>query len=399
LTFAGFSGCENRPVHPGDEDRVPGAARRRFRKAARLCRAAGRAEGATRLTRVARKFLWASLALAPATILVDLLAHPGKTAMFVLAAAALVPLAWLIGESTEHAAEHTGPGVGGFLNASFGNAPELIIALVAISDGLPNVVRGSLTGSIVSNVLLVLGVAVAVGGDAKIDRRSLVGQVALVTVAAVLFLVPAVPSFHGNPERHGLLVFSIPVAAALLLVYLVTTLRGLRRHRYAHAASAHEPDPGGWTLTVALSLLGIATVATAFVSEILVHSLDAFAHAAGLSQFFISAVIVAIVGNAAEHGGAIVIARRGKMRLATEIAISSSAQVGLLVVPAVMLLSLLFAHPLPLSFRPVEVAAIGGAAVCAWLAVADGRSRRWQGFVLIALYVGAAVGFLAAGDR
>ena len=346
-----------------------------------------------------RKLLWASLALAPATILVNYVAHPGKTPMFLLAAVSLVPLAWLIGEATEHAAEHTGPGIGGFLNASFGNAPELIIALVAVNDNLPNVVRGSLAGSIVSNILLVLGVALAVGGEGKIDRRSLAVQLALVTLAAALFLVPSIPGFHGNPERHELLVFSIPVAAVLLALYLVVTLRGLRRHSRAHASSAHEPEPGGWSLTVSLALLGVATVATAFVSEILVHSLDAFAHAAGLSQFFISVVIVAIVGNAAEHGGAVVIAHRGKMRLATEIAISSSAQVGLLVVPAVMLLSLLFSHPLPLSFRPVEVAAIGGAAVCAWLTVADGRSRRWQGFLLIGLYAIAAVGFGFAGDR
>ena len=319
--------------------------------------------------------------------------------MFVLSAVSLVPLAWLIGESTEHAADHTGPGIGGFLNASFGNAPELIIALFAISDGLPNVVRGSLAGSIVSNLLLVLGVALAVGGEGRIDRRSLVVQLALVTLAALLFLVPAVPGFHGNPERHALLAYSIPVAAVLLVTYLVVTTRGLRRHSEAHAQAKHEPRPDAWSLPLALALLGIATVATAFISEILVHSLDAFAHAAGLSQFFISVVIVAIVGNAAEHGGAVVIAHRGKMRLATEIAISSSAQVGLLVVPAVMLLSLFFSQPLPLSFRPIEVAAIGGAAVIAWITVADGRSRRWQGFVLVGVYVLAAIGFGFAGDR
>jgi Ca2+:H+ antiporter len=135
------------------------------------------------------------------------------------------------------------------------------------------------------------------------------------------------------------------------------------------------------------------------ISEILVHSLDAFAEAAGLSQFFISAVIVAIVGNAAEHGGAIVIATRGKMPLASEIAVSSSAQVGLLVVPAVMLLSLAFAHPLPLSFRPVELAAMGGATILVALVLADGRSRRWEGFFLVACYIGTAAGFLAVGDR
>jgi Ca2+:H+ antiporter len=140
-------------------------------------------------------------------------------------------------------------------------------------------------------------------------------------------------------------------------------------------------------------------VATAFVSEILVHSLDAFGKAVGLSEFFIAVVIVAIVGNAAEHGGAVVIARSGKMPLATEIAISSSAQVALLVVPVVMLLSLLFAHPLALSFRWIELVAMAGSALLVGAMVADGRSRRWEGALLVVAYAGAVVGFLLAGNR
>ncbi|MFN2628514.1 MAG: calcium/proton exchanger [Gaiellaceae bacterium] len=348
---------------------------------------------------MARKLLWASLALAPATILVDLLAHPGKTALFVFAAVALVPLAWLIGEATEHAAEHTGPGVGGFLNASFGNAPELIIGLVAVAGGLPNVVRGSLAGSIVSNILLVLGLALVVGGNASLDRRSLLEQLGLVVVAVLIFLVPAVPGFQGNPERHSLVLASIPAAVVLLALYLAMTTRSLRRHSHQHAESDHEPAADGWSLLLSLGVLAAATVATALVSEILVHSLDAFAHAAGLSEFFISAVIVAIVGNAAEHGGAVVIAHRGKMKLATEIAISSSAQVGLLVVPAVMLISLLFAQPLPLSFRWEEVAGMGGAAAFVGFVVRDGRARRWEGALLIGVYAAIVGGFFFAGDR
>jgi Ca2+:H+ antiporter len=348
---------------------------------------------------VGRKLLWASLALAPATIVADQVAHPGDVALFVLAAAALIPLAWLIGESTEHAAEHTGPGIGGFLNASFGNAPELIIALFAVADRLPNVVRGSLAGSIVSNMLLVLGVAIIAGGDVvRLDKRSLITQLALVGGAVLLFLIPSVPGFHGNSERHSLLAFSIPVAAILLLVYLAITAGNLRRHSRAHGATEHD-EPSGWSLRRSLGVLAVATGVTAVISELLVHSLDAFAHAAGLSQFFISAVIVAIVGNAAEHGGAVVIAHRGKMRLATEIAVSSSAQVALLVVPAVMLISLFFAHPLPLSFRPAELAAMAGATVLVGAVLADARSKRWEGYLLVGVYAGVALGFLAAGDR
>jgi Ca2+:H+ antiporter len=349
---------------------------------------------------VGRKLIWASLALAPATIAVDAVVHPSKTLLFVLSALALVPLAWLIGEATEHAAEHTGPGIGGFLNASFGNAPELIIALLAVHEGLPNVVRGSLAGSVISNILLVLGFAMAVGPDrSTLDRRSLVGQLALVAFAVGLFLIPSVPGFSGDPERDSLVWLSIPVSVTLLLVYLALTVRGLRRHRADYEASGYEPSEHGWSMPVSLVALGVATVTTAAISEILVHSLHDFADAAGLSEFFISAVIVAIVGNAAEHGGAIVIAHRGKMKLATEIAISSSAQVALLVTPTVMLISLLFASPLPLSFRWVELLAMGAAAVFVGLVVSDGRSRKWEGFMLIALYVGVAAGFYVAGDR
>jgi Ca2+:H+ antiporter len=152
-------------------------------------------------------------------------------------------------------------------------------------------------------------------------------------------------------------------------------------------------------LPVALVALAAATVVTAVISEILVHSLHAFAAAAGLSEFFIAAVIVAIVGNAAEHGGAIVIARRGKLRLATEIAVSSSAQVALLVTPAVALLSWLVKPALPLTFRPVELAAMGGSALICAVLLRSGRPSRWEGGFLVALYAVAAVGFLLAGDR
>jgi Ca2+:H+ antiporter len=346
---------------------------------------------------VARRILWAFLALAPATIALSHFGHVNDTVMFVLAGAALIPLAWLIGEATEHAAEHTGAGVGGFLNASFGNAPELIIALIAINDGLPQVVRGSLAGSVISNILLVFGVAQLVGPDkAKLDRRSLLTQLGLCGAAVLALLVPVVLGYTGSPERHTAVVASIPVSVLLLALYLAVTTRNLRRHRQTER---EEAAAGAWTLPMALGVLAVTTVATAFVSETLVHSLDAFAHAVGASEFFIAAVIVAIVGNAAEHGGAIVIARAGKMKLASEIAISSSAQVALLVVPAVMLLSLVFAHPLPLTFRWEEIAAMAGAVLVVAVMVRDGVSRRWEGALLLVVYLAVAVGFLVAGDR
>jgi Ca2+:H+ antiporter len=342
---------------------------------------------------VARRLLWASLALAPATILVDWVLHVGNVTLFVLSALSLIPLAWLIGEATEHAGEHTGPRIGGLLNASFGNAPELIIALIAVADELPDVVRGSMAGSVVSNILLVLGVAMAVGPDARLDRRSLLVQLLIVFVAVVVLLIPSIPGWSGDPNRHSLAVLSIGPAVFLLVLYLVVTITGLRREE------PHEAESTGWSLWTAIVALGAATAATAAISEILVHSLADFADAAGLSEFFIAIVIVAIVGNAAEHGGAVVIARRGKMKLATEIAISSSAQVALFVIPVVTLLSFLFAHPLTLAFRPVELATMGVAAAFVSFVIRDGRSRRWEGFLLIGVYAVMVVLFFVAGER
>jgi Ca2+:H+ antiporter len=344
-----------------------------------------------------RRILWALLALAPVTIGVNYLTGAGETLLFVLACAALIPLAWLIGEATEHAAEHTGAGIGGFLNASFGNAPELIIALFAVSNGLPQVVKGSLAGSVISNLLLVFGVAQVVGPDGvEIDRRSLLTQLGLCAAAIAVVLPAVVLGYTGSPERHTAVVASIPLAVVLLALYLTVTFRNLRRHRAEERDVAAE---GAWSLSRSLVALGAATALTAIVSEILVHSLDSFAHAVGASEFFIAAVIVAIVGNAAEHGGAIVIARAGKMKLASEIAISSSAQVALLVTPAVMLLSLFFAHALPLTFRWEEMAAMAGAVgVTIWI-VRDGHSRRREGAGLLVIYAAVALGFLVAGDR
>jgi Ca2+:H+ antiporter len=344
---------------------------------------------------VARRLLWASLALAPLTVALRYATSPSKVVLFALSAAALVPLAWLIGESTEHTAEHTGARIGALLNASFGNAPEVIIALFAIDEALPNVVRGSLAGSVISNVLLVLGAALVAGGESPIDRRGLLAQLGLVFLAVLLLLIPSVPGWQGNADRHTLAVVSIGPAVLLLALYLVTTILGVRRR----VRPTHGPREGSWSLRVALAALGAGTVATAFVSEILVHSLKQFADSAGLTQFFISIVIVAIVGNAAEHGGAVLIARRGNMRLATDIAVSSSAQVGLFVLPLVMLLSLAFAHPLTLSFRPVELGTVAIAALTAGAVVRDGRVNSREGILLVCVYAVMVIAFGFTPDR
>jgi Ca2+:H+ antiporter len=346
---------------------------------------------------VLRKALFASLALAPFTIVLHYVAHPPDTLQFVLAAVSLVPLAWLIGEATEHAAEHTGPGIGGFLNATFGNAPELIIALIAVNEGLTEVVRGSLTGSVVGNLLLVLGASLVAGGRGRIDRYSSFLSFGLIAFATLLFLVPSIPAWDGgDPDTDSLAQVSAVISIVLLFVYVAVTWYSLRRHRTLHVASDDEIE--GWSFRAALGALAIATVATAFVAEILVGSLEVFADKAGLSEFFVAAVVVAIVGNAAEHGGAIVVAHRGKIGLAAEIALASAAQVAVFLIPAVALLSWLI-DPLSLSFRPVEIAALAGSVVFAALVLADGRSSRARGAALLAGYGIVVIAFYLAGER
>jgi Ca2+:H+ antiporter len=345
---------------------------------------------------VTRKFLFAALAIAPVAIALHYLADLPQTVEFVVSAAALIPLAWLIGEATEHAAWHTGPGIGGFLNATFGNAPELIIALIAVNEGLTEVVRGSLTGSVVSNLLLVLGASLVAGGRGTLDRYSSFVAFGLLAVATLLFLIPAIPGWEGDPDRESLAELSIPVSIALLVVYVAVTWYTLRRHARLHVASDEELR--GWSLRLSLLALGLATVATAFVAEILVSSLEVFSERAGLTEFFVAAVIVAIVGNAAEHGGAVVVAYRGQIALAGEIALSSAAQVAVFLIPAVALLSWLI-EPLALSFRPVEIGALGASVVFTALVLFNGHSSRLRGAALLSGYAVIVIAFLLAGER
>jgi len=343
-----------------------------------------------------RKILFATLAIAPLAIALHYLADLPETVEFIISAVALIPLAWLIGEATEHAAEHTGPGIGGFLNATFGNAPELIIALIAVNEGLTEVVRGSLTGSVVSNLLLVLGASLIAGGRGQLDRYSSFLSFGLLALATVLFLVPAIPGWDGDPDRRSLAELAVPVSIALLLVYVVVTWFSLRRHRALHVAS--DEVIRAWTLRASLLALGVATLVTVFVAEILVGTLKVFAEDVGLSEFFVAAVIVAIVGNAAEHGGAIVVAFRGKIALAGEIALSSAAQVAVFLIPAVALLSW-FIDPLALSFRPVEIVALGASVAFTALVLFNGNSSRLRGSLLLTGYAVVVVAFLLAGDR
>ena len=355
-----------------------------------------RTRGAGRVAAVIRRILFAGLALGPLTVVLHYAAHLDETVEFVLAAIALIPLAWLIGEATEHAAEHTGPGIGGFLNATFGNAPELIIALLAVNQGLTEVVRGSLTGSVIGNLLLVLGFSLVAGGRGPIDRFSSFLAFALIGFATVMFLIPSIPGWEGDPDRDSLAALSVPVSIVLLVVYVGATIFSLKRHHGMHVSSDEEVE--AWSMPLSLGVLGVATVVTALVAEVLVGSIDTFAEEVGLSEFFVAAVIVAIVGNAAEHGGAVIVAYRGKITLAAEIALASAAQVAVFLIPAVALLSWLI-DPLALSFRPVEIAALAGSLVFTIIILWGGQSSRVRGTLLVGAYVVVATAFYIAGDR
>ena len=271
-----------------------------------------------------------------------------ETVEFVLAALALVPLAWLIGEATEQAAHHTGPGIGGFLNATFGNAPELIIALLAVNEGLPEVVRGSLTGSVSRQPAARARLLAALRRPGRARPRVELPLARARRSAVAAVPDPVRPELEGDPERHSLAVLSIPVAIVLLVALRRRTWFSLRRHRLLHVD--RRPPTRRLALRLGAGRARRATVVTALVAEILVGSLEAFARPGGLSEFFVSAVIVAIVGNRRarrrrRHRA------RGKIKLAAEIALASSAQVAVFLIPAVALLSWLI-DPLALSFRP-----------------------------------------------
>ena len=351
---------------------------------------------AFRVSKAARGALLAPLLLAPLVVALDWLDAVGDLTLFVLAGAALIPLSWLIGEATDNLAHHTGPGIGGFLNATFGNAPELIIAIIAVSEGLTEIVRASLVGSIVGNLLLVLGFTLVFGRPGAIDRTSAYISLGLVGFTTLLVLVAAAPSFHGDPDRRSLAAFSLPLAVLLLIVRVAVNRYALRRQRQLFTPA--DGDPAGWPLPNAVAVLGVATVVTAFVTETLVGTLRAFADAAHLSEFFVAVVIVAIVGNATEHGSAVLLARRGRVKLAVEIPLASSAQIAGLLIPLVVLISWAF-EPLALSFRPIEVVAMAVAAALPALVLRSGRITRIGGAILLGAYTLLVVAFYLAGDR
>jgi len=337
--------------------------------------------------------------------------HWSDVAVFAFAGLAIVPLAGLMGEATEKLAARLGAGAGGLLNATFGNAAELIIALAAMQRGLYDVVKASLTGSIVGNVLLVLGLACFTGGLRRdrqtFDRAAASAGSTMLALAAIGMLVPAL--FHLvvrsevldrrlDPLREKVLErgLSVEIAGVLFVAYLASLLFSLRTHRHLYAGAAHaaaedeEPTPLGR----ALLTLGVATALVAWMSELLVGAVEAASHSLHLTPLFVGVIVVAVIGNAAEHSTAVHAAIRNQMDLAYNIAIGSSLQIALFVAPVLVFVSHAMKHgPMDLRFTPFEVLAVGVSAAVASLVAQDGESNWLEGVLLVAVYVVLGIAF------
>jgi len=349
----------------------------------------------------------------PVAILLEVL-HAGATPIFFAAALGVIPTAALMGRATEELAARSGPGIGGFLNVTFGNAPELIIGIFALRAGLQEVVKASLVGSILGNILLVMGAAMLVGGikreRQRFDRTAAGSQSLMLLLAAVVLVMPAIfelvagdglPSPTAKAVRLPGELEALSVGASLILLasYGGGLLFSLRTHRDLfnpeHAAEDHVGEP--WSVRRAVTMLAIAGVAVGVMSEILVGSISEAAEDIGLSPFFVGVIVVAIVGNAAEHWVAVLVAHKNKMDLAVNIAIGSGAQIALFVAPVLVIASFFIGPgPLALVFNGFELGALVFAILIAQVVTHDGESNWFEGVQLLALYAILGIAFFYA---
>jgi Ca2+:H+ antiporter len=331
----------------------------------------------------------------------------GAGLVFFSAALGVIPTAALMGRATEEVAARSGPGIGGLLNVTFGNAPELIIALFALEKGLQEVVKASIIGSILGNILLVMGAAMLAGGLVggrkvqRFDRTAASVQSLMLILAVAALVMPAIfelvegqglPPINQERVNFDSTVehLSLAVAIVLILTYAAGLLFSLKTHRelFNPHDDGDEDDTWGWSVRRSVIALAIAGVAVGVMSEILVGSIEAASHSVGLSQFFIGVIVVAIVGNAAEHWVAVLVAIKDKMDLSVNIAIGSSGQVALFVAPVLVLLSFVIGPgPMPLVFNGFEIAAIFLAVLVAYQVTNEGESTWFEGVQLLALYV------------
>jgi Ca2+:H+ antiporter len=353
----------------------------------------------------------------PIAIALDV-AGASATAIFFTSALGVIPTAALMGRATEELAERSGPGIGGLLNVTFGNAPELIIAAFALSSGLHEVVKASLVGSILGNILFVMGAAMVVGGARRdrqfFDRTAAGTQSSMLLVAlagmamlAVFVLVegPGLPAPHDERVMYGSTIegLSYAISGVLILCYAAALWFSLHTHRVLFnplddehgeaGGPAHEP----WTVRRSVAMLALAGLAVGGMSEILVSSISEAAKGVGLSEFFIGAIVVAIVGNAAEHWVAVLVAAKDKMDLAVNIAVGSSAQIALFVMPVLVLLSIFLGPgPMPLVFNGFELGAVAVAVLIALHVTNEGESTWFEGVQLLAVYVLLVITFAVA---
>jgi Ca2+:H+ antiporter len=321
-----------------------------------------------------------------------------QTALFIISGLGIIPLAGWMGRATEHLAVRMGEGIGGLLNATFGNAAELIIAIVALSRGYTEVVKASITGSIIGNILLVFGLSVFLGGikypQQKFNRTAASVSASSLLLAAMALMVPAL--FHYVADKtpgawsprleHKI---SIAIAIMMLLVYVAMLWFSLKSHRYLFNPehSTRQNHDGHWSRGKAIGVLVAATVLVAFLSEFLVGAIDHASQSLGLTQLFVGVIVVAIVGNAAEHSTAVWMAMKDRMDLSLGIALGSSLQIALFVAPVLVLLSGFIGQPLDLEFTVPEALAV---LASVWLLAEicdDGESNWLEGLQLLALYV------------
>ncbi len=338
----------------------------------------------------------------------------GASAGLVFGAAALgiVPTAALMGRATEELAARSGPGIGGLLNVTFGNAPELIIALFALGQGLHEVVKASIVGSIIGNILLVLGAAMLAGGWKRekqlFSRTSASIQTSMLLLAAAALIMPAIFELvegKGLPQPGAEIVdygstvehLSLAVAGVLIVTYVAGLFFSLKTHRDLFNPEYEDDGTWGWSVRASVLALAGAGVLVGVMSEVLVGSISEASHAIGLSEFFIGVIVVAIVGNAAEHWVAVLVALKDKMDLSVNIAIGSSAQVALFVAPVLVLVSTFIGpHPLALVFNGFELGAIVLAVLIANYVTQDGESTWFEGLQLLAVYVVFGIAFYYA---
>jgi Ca2+:H+ antiporter len=352
------------------------------------------------LSSVGRVAIIGTLIASALAIALDFGVHADSTVVFVVSAVAILGLAWVVGLSTERLGSLTGPRVGGILNATFGNIAELIIAFFALQAGLIEVVKASLTGSIIGNLLLVLGASILVGGlrhgTQAFSQRIAASNASLLVLAVIGLFVPAVFAFTTRePTQGSLTEESVLVAIALIAGYALSLVFQFTNPDATLGGHGETTEHGGpaWTTRVAIGVLIVAAALLALLSEILVGSIEAFIDSFGLSAFFVGVVIVPTIGNLAEHLVAVQLAAKDKMEFAMAVSYGSSLQVALFVAPVLVILGAMLGQPMDLVFTPLEVAAVAAAVGISALIALDGESNWLEGALLTLVYIILAVSF------